>query len=145
MTSQTTINQIEALPGVTSASLWNKVPGKERVYIKTEKQNGGAAWNGGVGYTTLYIDIPGKRLVAAGEAGAATRRALACCRAGAGCCPKPSLSVSTDWARPRPSASCACWLRCRATCTTLRWPVLGSPPPAPVRCELRGASARCVL
>ena len=77
MTSQTTISQIKALPGVTSVNIWSKIPGKERIYIKTEKQNGGASWNGGVGYTTLYIDIPGKRLVATGEAGAATRRALA--------------------------------------------------------------------
>ena len=71
------IEQIKALSGVTKVTFWGKVGGKERIYIDTSKHNGGKHWNGGVGYTMLYVDCATATLKADGCAGAATRDALA--------------------------------------------------------------------
>lgn len=65
------------LAGINSANLWNKVSGKERVYLDTSKQNGGRMWNGGKGYSQCYIDLNSNTLIARGCAGAATRDYLA--------------------------------------------------------------------
>lgn len=65
--------QIAGLEGVTSARIWDSVPGKERIYIRTEKQNGGRNWNGGTGHTDCYVDLSDMSLTMDGQAGAATR------------------------------------------------------------------------
>lgn len=65
--------QIAGLEGVTSARIWDSVPGKERIYIRTEKQNGGRRWNGGTGHTDCYVDLSDMSLTMDGQAGAATR------------------------------------------------------------------------
>lgn len=73
----TLADRINALRYVTGTTMWTKVAGKERLYIQTAKMNGGKTWNGGVGYTTLYVDIATGTLKMDGCAGAATRNALA--------------------------------------------------------------------
>ena len=50
--------------------------GKRRIYLETDKWNGGKHWNGGRGYEKCFIDLDELALVAMGEAGAATRTAL---------------------------------------------------------------------
>ena len=77
MTTAEIEEYISQLHGVTSVDLWAKVAGKERLYIKTIKYNGGKTWNAGVGYTTLYVDLATMTLAVGGCAGAATRDALA--------------------------------------------------------------------
>ncbi len=72
-----TPDRVRALPYVTGARYWGTVSGRERIYIDTEKRNGGVRWNGGLGYRTLYLDLHGGRLVCQSEAGAATRKILA--------------------------------------------------------------------
>jgi len=74
MTHEELRTAVCSLPGVTDATVWTKVPGKERLYVSTTKRNGGKNWNGGVGYSTCYIDLNTGRVVMNGEAGAATRR-----------------------------------------------------------------------
>jgi hypothetical protein len=71
---QTVADQIAKLRGVTDVRVWTKVAGKERVYIETTKHNGGRNWNGGVGFTTCYVEATTGKLVVWGEAGAATRK-----------------------------------------------------------------------
>lgn len=65
---------ISDLKGIEGARLWDRVPGKERIYLDTVKQNGGRRWNGGLGYTECYVDLNSGEVVANGEAGAATRK-----------------------------------------------------------------------
>jgi len=72
LTPKEAVTWLEALPGVVGAKLWNK-SGKSRIYIETVKKNGGANWNGGVGYNGMYVDLDAKRLVEGTCAGAATR------------------------------------------------------------------------
>jgi hypothetical protein len=71
---QTLVADIERIHGVDAARAWKKVPGKERIYIDTVKRNGGQRWNNGVGYATCFLDLDTGRVVARGEAGAATRK-----------------------------------------------------------------------
>ena len=77
MTHSELADRITAMPHVNNVSFWNKAPGKDRLYIETAKWNGGKNWNGGLGYSELYVDLASGTLVAAGCAGAATRKALA--------------------------------------------------------------------
>lgn len=65
------VESIRKLPGVQSARVWNRVPGKERIYIDLTKHNGGRNWNGGRG-NTVIVHIDGRVDVANDWAGAAT-------------------------------------------------------------------------
>lgn len=67
------IAAIEALPGVTATRYWERVPGRERLYIDTLSKNGGKNWNGGRGYRTCYVDLNSGSIVYDGVSGAATR------------------------------------------------------------------------
>jgi hypothetical protein len=73
MDIQGIVEAARQLPGIIAARAWTSVPGKERVYLETQKCNGGRNWNGGVGYSTCFIDINARAVVMRGEAGAATR------------------------------------------------------------------------
>ena len=77
MTNETLTNlaaQIAELPGVQAAKVWNRVAGREAIYVELTKHNGGQSWNGGVG-RILVVSASGavewKRL--SDWAGAATR------------------------------------------------------------------------
>ena len=69
-------DKLATYEGILWANLWGKVEGKERIYLETEKANGGKNWNGGKGYSCCYIDLNTSTLVASGEAGAKTRNML---------------------------------------------------------------------
>jgi len=45
--------RIAELPGVQSARVWDRVPGRERIYVALTKHNGGRNWNGGVGHRVI--------------------------------------------------------------------------------------------
>lgn len=49
----TLATSIAELPGVQSARVWNRVPGRERIYVVLTKHNGGRNWNGGVGHRVI--------------------------------------------------------------------------------------------
>ena len=68
------IKEIKSLEGVENATLWARVPGKERVYVDTVKLNGGKNWNCGLGYNECSIDLNTGDVVMRGEAGARTRK-----------------------------------------------------------------------
>ena len=68
---QTAINEINE---VTGTRIWDRVEGKERLYIETIKHNGGRNWNGGLGYSRFYVDLNTGAVTMEGEAGAATRK-----------------------------------------------------------------------
>ena len=70
---QDLIKKIEALDYVVAVREWQSGR-RYRLYIDTCKFNGGKNWNGGVGYTLLYVE--GGVLFADGVAGARTERAL---------------------------------------------------------------------
>ena len=76
MAKTTSAQMLDTLPtyaDVRAVRIWEG----RRIYIETTSSNGGKKWNGGLGYRSLYIDLTGSdRLVARGEAGAATRNAL---------------------------------------------------------------------
>lgn len=61
------------LPGVQTVRVWNRVPGKERIYVDLTKHNGGQYWNGGKG-NTVIVHIDGRIEVGDSWAGAATYR-----------------------------------------------------------------------
>jgi hypothetical protein len=73
MNIQETAKAINEIKGVTGTKIWDRVSGKERIYIDTKKLNGGKNWNGGKGYTKCYLDCNTYEIVMEGEAGAATR------------------------------------------------------------------------
>jgi hypothetical protein len=70
------VEKIKKLPHVTDARLWEGF-GKCRIYIDTEKWNGGKNWNNGLGYWGMYIDVDAGTLSLGSEAGAKTRKKLA--------------------------------------------------------------------
>jgi hypothetical protein len=76
MTIDQIIDEIRDLPHVTDARLWEGFEAC-RIYIDTEKWNGGRHWNGGVGYSGMYIDALTGNLYLGHEAGAKTRKKLA--------------------------------------------------------------------
>lgn len=39
--------------GVKRTRVWDRVKGKERIYVDLEKYNGGRGWNGGVGHRVV--------------------------------------------------------------------------------------------
>lgn len=49
----TVATRIAELPGVLSARVWDRVPGKERIYVALTKHNGGRTWNGGIGHRVI--------------------------------------------------------------------------------------------
>ena len=61
------------LPGVQTVRVWNRVAGKERIYVDLIKFNGGKYWNGGKG-ATVVVHIDGRIEVRDNWAGAATYR-----------------------------------------------------------------------
>lgn len=65
---------IEKIEGVEGVSVWDRVEGKERVYIDTKKLNGGRSWNGGRGFAVCYLDVNSGELTMRNDAGAATRK-----------------------------------------------------------------------
>jgi hypothetical protein len=74
MTNQEKADKINSLPGF-SARLWERVPGKERIYTEFgPKLNGGKNWHGGKGWTA-YLDCNTGRWGNESWAGAATRNA----------------------------------------------------------------------
>lgn len=60
-----------------SVRVWDRVPGRERVYLTlNSKRNGGSSWNGGIGREDYY-DVTARRWVESRPwAGAATRDAF---------------------------------------------------------------------
>lgn len=71
----TIATRIAELPGVQSARVWDRVPGKERIYVDLTKHNGGRRWNGGVGHRVV-VHAAGRRVELDPRsewAGAATR------------------------------------------------------------------------
>ena len=70
----TLVADLEKIDGVEAARAWTKFPGKKRIYLRAAKLNGGKKWNGGLGYETCFLDLNTGRVVARGEAGAATRK-----------------------------------------------------------------------
>jgi hypothetical protein len=66
--------EINAIDGFV-ARLWDRVPGKERIYVEYgPKLNGGRRWHGGVGWTA-YLDLSTETWKNESWAGAATRKA----------------------------------------------------------------------
>lgn len=53
--------RIAELPGVQSARVWDRVAGKERIYVDLTKYNGGRNWNGGVGHRVI-VHAAGRRV-----------------------------------------------------------------------------------
>ena len=49
----TLATRIAELPGVLNAKVWDRVPGKERIYVALTKYNGGHTWNGGIGHRVI--------------------------------------------------------------------------------------------
>ena len=49
----TVATRIAELPGVLTARVWDRVAGKERIYVDLTKHNGGRGWNGGVGHRVI--------------------------------------------------------------------------------------------
>ena len=76
MTAEEIIKKVKELPHVTDARLWEGF-GERRIYIDTEKWNGGKNWNNGLGYWGMYIDAHAGTLHLGYVAGAKTRKALA--------------------------------------------------------------------
>lgn len=52
-TLSTLATRIAELPGVLNARVWDRVPGKERIYVALTKYNGGRGWNGGIGHRVI--------------------------------------------------------------------------------------------
>ena len=49
----TLATRIAELPGVQSAKVWTRIPGRERIYVDLTTHNGGRHWNGGVGHRVI--------------------------------------------------------------------------------------------
>ena len=69
------VEKIKNVKYVKSARLWEK-GNHSRIYIDTEKSNGGYNWNGGVGYNGMFLNTKTGKLHLGTEAGAKTRRNL---------------------------------------------------------------------
>jgi hypothetical protein len=68
------IKTLRAIRGVTNARYWQTLNGsKRRIYIDTDKLNGGRSWNGGIGYWGCYLDLNSGKVFHGECAGAMTR------------------------------------------------------------------------
>jgi len=74
-TMQITPEQIASLNAIDedlTASLWTRVPGKERLYIELSSLNGGRRWNGGAGLK-ICVHLSDGHVTTGSWAGARTR------------------------------------------------------------------------